>query len=290
MAKEIKKYVYEKVRESIKKDLTGHMGKCEETDEILYCYVSKHKIKDTIKLLGINKDNIELAKQYNLNKPIVYIIEDMNFKTNISILGNNCTIRINNCNFYYGLHCDNVNGDSIIQYITFNFGFINSISASNLIIDKSAFSGHGNYYIAINAEKRLEINDSYISTNKGDIYLGSEELYLKSSPIQGAKVEITSHNIKTSNSEIGGKELIKIYNRKPLASLEEAPVSDFQSENIYSNDVILKTPNTPLEIKRLELINALKKVLAKCEDNKVAAMARCENSLNAKSIARTLKK
>ncbi len=291
MRRELKKYVYEKVREGIKKELTGHMGKCVETDEILYCYVSKHKIINTIMLSGIDENNIDLAQRYNLNKPIVYIIDDMNFQTSITILEKNCDIRINNCNFYYGMHLSIFNGDGILQYITFNFGPINSIAAENLIIDGSALSGHANYHIGIEVENKLEINDSYINTNKGDIYLSSKDLYLKSASIQGAMVDISARNILAPKSVIEGKELVRIYdNRKMMPTKVEAPVIDYQGEKIYSNEVILKTLNTPLEIKRLELINALKKVLAKCEDNKVAAMTRCEDSLNAKSIARTLKK
>ena len=291
MCKEIKDYVYEKIRERIKKDLTGHMGKCEETDIKIYCYVSHYKIIDTIKLWGINENNIKLAQRYNLDKPIVYIIEDMNFKTDIHILGENCTIRINNCNFYYGLHLSIFNGDAILQYITFNFGPLNSISARYLRIADSVFSGHANYHIGIDADEKLEINDSHINADKGNIYLSSKDLYLKSTPIQGTEVDISARNIAAPNSEIKGKELVRICdNRIMLPTKIKAPVIDYQGEKIYSNEVILKTPYTPLEMKRLELINALKQVLAKCEDAKDITIEKCKKSLNEKSVVRTLKK
>lgn len=73
------------VRNFLKGYLVGNLGKVVEEEDKLICYVDKNKIKEekynyTIYCYGINDKDNELAKIYNLDKPVHYVIEGITLK------------------------------------------------------------------------------------------------------------------------------------------------------------------------------------------------------------------
>ena len=75
------------VRSLIIIDITGNLGKIVEDEDKITCYVKKSKCKKerycyTIVCNGISKKNKELAKKYNINKPICYVLDGLKFKNN----------------------------------------------------------------------------------------------------------------------------------------------------------------------------------------------------------------
>ena len=105
----LKKGLYKIIRENIKKEITGNLGPVIEEDDRLICYIDKKKCKKrnysyTIACKGVK--NKELAKVYNLNKPICYVIDGLQFhKTNVYIFEyDGCDVVIKNCHFDYELY------------------------------------------------------------------------------------------------------------------------------------------------------------------------------------------
>lgn len=75
-----KKVLYNITRPYAKKYLTNNLGKVVEDDEKITCYVKKRKIKNenytyTISCLGVGEEQKEVARAYNLNKPICYVLD-----------------------------------------------------------------------------------------------------------------------------------------------------------------------------------------------------------------------
>ena len=75
-----KKVLYIVTRSYLKKYFTGHLGKVVEDDDKITCYVKKSKIKKggyhyTISCFGIGDVQKKVAKVFNLNKPIFYVID-----------------------------------------------------------------------------------------------------------------------------------------------------------------------------------------------------------------------
>lgn len=80
-----KKALYNITRPSAMKYLTGNLGKVVEDDEKITCYVKRSKVKKkdyhyTIACFGIGENQEKVAKAYNLNKPICYVIDGLKFK------------------------------------------------------------------------------------------------------------------------------------------------------------------------------------------------------------------
>ncbi len=83
------KKIYNTLRNYLKKQLTGNLGKVVEEKNKLICYVKKGKIKKdkykcVIACFGIAEEK-KLAEAFELNKSICYIIDDMEIEKNITI-------------------------------------------------------------------------------------------------------------------------------------------------------------------------------------------------------------
>ena len=79
----MKKKIYNIIRNYLKKQFTGNLGKVVEKDDALYCYVDKKKCRRRrffldIMCLGIKRCDKELAKRYNFDKKVYYIELDNN--------------------------------------------------------------------------------------------------------------------------------------------------------------------------------------------------------------------
>ena len=71
-------------RPLVMKYITGNLGKVEEEDNYLVCYVNKRKLQTNkflqyIYCIGIREKDKELVKSYNLYKDIYYVFEDLEF-------------------------------------------------------------------------------------------------------------------------------------------------------------------------------------------------------------------
>ena len=80
------------LRYLVMKKITGNLGDIIETDDKIICYIKKLDTKDDYTYIyncyGIGERNIKLANKYNLNKQIVYVFEDLDFKRdNVFICG-----------------------------------------------------------------------------------------------------------------------------------------------------------------------------------------------------------
>ena len=110
MIKKIKLVIFNVLRHYVKNYITGNLGKVEEEDEYLVCYVNKRKIKSNkfiqyIYCQGIKESDKELAKSYKLYKKIYYIFENLKFNNSyVTIFGYGSNMYNRNSKCYKNKH------------------------------------------------------------------------------------------------------------------------------------------------------------------------------------------
>ena len=95
-----KKKLYNIMRKYKMNYLTNNLGEVIEDDEQITCYVKKNKIEKNgkysyaIDCLGIENDDYrkKIAKAYNLDKPICYVIDGLELDGKLSILSGSCEV------------------------------------------------------------------------------------------------------------------------------------------------------------------------------------------------------
>lgn len=111
----MKRKLYELLRKYVAWRATGKLGKIEILQDEIICYVNKNKLKKKEKY--IHRSNLifkciplkkEIYKTYNLNKPVHYIIRNINFDREINIMASmkNCHVTFENCTFTGALEID----------------------------------------------------------------------------------------------------------------------------------------------------------------------------------------
>lgn len=315
--KKIYKKIYSLLRNKILNDITRNLGKVVETDDNFVCYVDNKQLKKykkgkympTYDLMLKSKKmySDEILNAYKVNKPIHYVIEGMNFdnaliirgpsdsnitfrscmfKDEITISSNSDIILENNkyynlCSFYTRKSRCFLNVEA--KNITFiNDYFINSelghhptkfgidINTNNLKIINSTFDMKKDDGMILIRSKNVDIKNSDINCYKS-IYLKSDEINTEGCLIN-SKTEITIEN-KNNNDVLGFTSPKTIYNGVDLS-------------NYYCI-----TPHTlELQKARISLIEKLRKLRDKCISINSTELKEVENTLNNRSVIKTMKK
>ena len=220
----IKKRIYNLLRKYAMRIVTGHLGKVEETDEKLICYVKARKCKQdrfrfTITCKGIGQQTKKIANAYNLNKPICYVIEGVNINSKrVNIFGlDNPEIIIKDCTFAFDLF-GHINGKCIIEN-TFIRSFSSLMFGANELILKNmniANQLHNSISLDINigAGDKLEIIDSNVGKikEKTKVNISSDKtIIIQNSKISGDVVNCKGRKITCDKkSSIESTEKVKI--------------------------------------------------------------------------------
>lgn len=212
--KSIEEIIYDLKRYIVMKHLTRNLGEVIEEEDRIVCYVNKNKFKKekvndySISCHGIYIKDRELARKYKLDKKIVYIIEDIDFKHNrIFIFGNqDCEVIIRNCDFSSSSRI-NIAGKCTLENISSKSNnYPVAIYAKELIINDTTITNVSNskreLFIIINADKKLEINNSFIGDENCDIHIGVDnEINIYCSKIKGMCIKcIAKHLVSNQKS------------------------------------------------------------------------------------------
>ena len=301
-----KKTIYNILRNYVKKYLTGNLGKVVEDEEKITCYVEKNKIKKEgyryiISCRGIGKveEQNKIAKAYNLDKPICYVIDGFESKNNVNIYGSsNCEIIVRNCNFMFDVFIS-VDGKCILDNTVIQFFSNLSISADELIIKNTSLGQidiitHKSN-VRVNACKKVDVVNSNIGNRKQDInvsFIATNELNLVNSNIRGKEVLCESSKIVADkNSSLIATNTVNLQTDNFSSINIDAPTIVLNGEEIENNkkSVVLKETN-PLALKRLELVNLLKKVKIQCENINSKKVLKYQKELNVQPVSKVLKK
>lgn len=300
-----KKVLYNITRPYAKKYLTGNLGKVVEDDEKITCYVKRSKIKKkdyhyTIACFGIGENQEKVAKAYNLNKPICYVIDGIDLKHKVYIFGyNNCEVIIKNCNFGLDL-CIHVNGKCTLDNTNITTFSYLSLGANDLVIKNMdsdqirVISSESN--ICFGADNRIDVIDSIIGSQKKDInvsFIATNELNVVNSKIVGKEVECKSSTINADEkSLLIGTDKVILKSEDFNSINIKTPTIVLNGEEISNEkkSVVLRKITESLALKRLELVNLLRKVKNKCENINLDKVLEYQEELNVQPVSKVLKK
>lgn len=260
--------LYKIKRNYFKRKLIGNLGKIIETEDKIICYVNKNKCKKDKYDYTINcnsRNDTILAKYYNLDKPIIYIIEDLDFKKNVFIWGNNCEVIIKNCKFNLGLYT-RINGICTLDNSTIiGFSYLNisadKVTIKNMNITNQLPYAIKNYTICIGADENIEINNSTIGDNTSHVYIiANNKLEVYKSNIVGKTVKCQSNKIifgKTSSITAKEKTILETSHHTDINITSKTIICNDKIIETESPSVILKPIPSSLTTQRKELIKLL---------------------------------
>lgn len=304
----MKENLFNLIRKYLLIYLTGNLGKVEETDDKIICYVKKNKGKKdgvgkVFSCFGIRSDEQELADIYHINKPICYVFDKMDFKNNhICIFGyDDCEVIVKDCRFEYGLSV-HISGDCILDnnYIEPFLGQF-SVGADNLILKNLKINNKYKLIgeklgIVIGTTEDLDIIDCEIGklNEKTSIALFStDKMNIVNSKINGNVVKCGAANFQVDkDSEINASSKIEIEAGEFSEIKVNTPkvVCNGRIFNSEDGNVVLKIIDSDLDLKRRELIELLKKIKNDCQITNNQELQVCENNLLNKPISKVLKK
>ena len=303
-----KRILYDVTRPYAKNYLTGNLGKVVEDDEKITCYVKKSKVKKkdynyTIACFGIgeNEDRKKIAKAYKLDKPIRYVIDGLELnKHKVYIFGyNDCEVIIKNCSFGLDL-CVHVNGKCTLDNIDIKTFSYLSISANELVIKNMSSDQieviSPKSHIGFGANDKIDVIDSNIGNKKKNIkvsFTATNGLNITNSNITGKEVECESSVINVDESSsltATDKVALKTNDFNPINI--NAPIIVLNGEELVNDKgkIVFRKITNSLELKRLELVNLLKKVKIECESINSEKVSEYKEELDVQPISKVLKR
>ena len=304
MFKVIKKLGLNILKKDVIKTITNNLGKVVEEEDKIICYVEKKKCKEnkyhyTIPCFGnaVRYNYKKLAQKLKLNKPICYIIENIDFDKSVSIFGyNDCEVIIRNCNFEQGIY-GHINSKCTIDNSYIKAFLDNtSISAKNLTIQNMTIKNelYSNCQLKFSADEKLEIIDS----NIGKLNEQTTIILESGNNINLVNAKIESDVIAVKAKAISANEKSNLIADKLNLNIEEFNTLNIKSPLIvYNGQSIINVKNQNLSkddlllnLKRLEFLEVLKKLKAKCESINNAKISEIKQKLDNQSIVKVLKK
>ena len=220
--KEIKRKIYQQLMEYLKLCLTHKLGKVEETEDKLICYVSAKKINLLGYILcGRRHDYDSLAATNGLNKQIVYVFNNIdmeNMHNGIKVY-EKCDLIFNNCKFgrlyIYGNKDCNITFNDCKLLGSLLISFANKVNIKNLFVPftkKMTIYAHeislqgiddtnSSTYVDervydLLANDKIDIIDSTIGNKSINTSLYAEkEINVSNSSIAGMNIKVESETV-----------------------------------------------------------------------------------------------
>lgn len=271
MNDKLERKIYNILRKISIKYITGNLGKIVESDDRITCYINHYNESSKVIRLynSSSEENMKLTKSYNINKPIYYVIDGINFENyaSITMAGyDNVNVIIRNCKFkYFPFIC--IRGTCRIESCDFDCYPSLDIIADDLSIIDSKINSYRN--TRIGSKRNLCISNSSIFCNsKNNMNMSSINgtIYLDNAIIDAGRLYIESPSILSNNSLISAVSEIKIKNDTFNSLNVNSPNIFYNDDKIGTGNVIIRSDDLPLINSRMELINVLKKVNYKCEN------------------------
>ena len=281
------------------KKITNYSGKVVEEEDKIICYVKKTSDEKECRTYyyrcyGIDDSNIDLANKYNINKPITYIFDELDYSKNkVVIFGyNGVNILIKNFKFKRELVLNNPTGTTILDNTVIKI-FINLILTSSNLVFKNMDIGtrkdilYGKKInIFLNGDN-VDVMNSKIGEafEKNHINIDTtNKLSIVDSKISGEEIEIKSQELISNNSLILATEVLAIDSIKTSELNIKSPI-------ILRNDDINQTKEE-LESKEKtrELLSLLKNIKNQCEVINNLKTEEYRNNLNKEEVSKVLKK
>lgn len=310
--------LYRKFQKLILEDITSDLGEVKIYDDKIVCFVDNKNLKKYRKGKHLSTYNIYFKTKkmysenainlYELNKPIHYIVDGMNFNNATVIVGPEDSIHFKNCTFNdgfdiltdgevifennkykdsYGIYTSIVSGffKARAKSITFiNDRFINRTDKTNKT--RPAFN------VDIIANNITIKNSTFdLKEDDGEISIKTENLLLQNSDIKcSKKIKIEAQNIDSENSLVlsNSSLIINAASNKNILSLA-SPEIIFNGTNMTKYSTITRE-TLNLQKSRTALIEQLKALRDCCVLENDKEIENQTIKLNKRSVEKTLRK
>lgn len=316
--KNIKKKIYKSVKNRYLKKVTKNLGNIEILDDKIICYVSNKVIKNKFKkntyyigfdgVYNISEDYIKLNSLFDINKPIYYIIENMNFVDGIELHTNfDSHVIFRNCVFNKNIAIlwgnevifeNNIYNDYCPVYYYGNCFLNGNVKSLKIINDNfvNSSSSHHPTKFGINITvDEFELNNSNISIDcPSNIIIDAKNTTIINSKVNSPEIYLKSDNITTTNSSIYSSNGIIIEN-KNCSVIDGLSTTTLVYNGIDLSDdksQFSKISKDLIEMKksRIDFVEKLRNLLNCCShvnDKEVIDLIQIQNN---KCIQKVLKK
>ena len=235
--------IYEILRKHVAKMATGKLGKVEILDDELVCYVDGKKLKKKEKYL--HRYNLifkmvnpikEIYKIYNLQKPVHYIVKDINFDMEVNIMASmrKCHVTFENCTFTTLVRID------FADHLTFKN---NKYKACTYKDYRSIIPG-GHFYISTGESQNNKIEFINDTIEVPD---------LKYIPVIKAPDNIKTNYIKKANIKIWLYAKNITMTNVNLINVESM---DLRADNLIMNDTNIDSKELSIYVKDITANNS----------------------------------
>lgn len=288
-------------RKQVLESITGDMGRVVETENEIICYVTQNsirlfKLKETsIFLFGCNDNkNIDVAKKFNINKPVRYVFEGLRFSSAIYGYASDVNVEFINCDFEYCMYI-HLEGNCKIKNCIFSGALKMNIYANNLVLSSSEINSmmYDVFYIA--ARRQLTLTDMNIKQDGYSkfkkFYLSSEDnILIENTDVDCVDISIWAKRVTAVNSNLRASGSVTIESDEVSNLVIDSPVIVYNDTNIYSGKININKKVTPLSKKRDELIQVLKEIETRCEISNKIEIDNFAEEVKNKQISRVLKR
>ena len=286
--------------------LTNNLGEVIEDDEKITCYVKKNKLLESgeysydIDCLGIGNDDYrkKIAKAYNLDKPICYVIDGLELDGKLTIFSGSCEVIIKNCSFDLGLFVI-AGGKFTLDNTYINIFNYLSIHANELVIKNMRseqlkdISRDREPMITFDSNSKLDLIDSNIGNNKQRFrFCAKDTLNIVNSNVTGQEIECESSKINADKkSSLTASNIVSLKTGDFNSLNITAPVITLNGEElvIEKGKCVFRKSTDSLELRRSELISLLKKLKNRCESINTKKVSKYKEMQDAKPIRKILK-
>lgn len=279
----IKMYNYYKERDDLLRKSIANIGEIVEEEDKIVCNVSqelfdkyrRENMGQVLRLNGIgtflgNSDREALAKNYNLEKPVYYIFDNIIFDPYLNFSSQSTNIIFKNCTFYKGIsiqEADNVTFENNI-YLDYYSGYyyggdcflwgrnIKKLTFSSDNFRNSEANHPTKFGMDIDCDV-LEIKNTFFEVmDLGKVNINAKETIIKGSYIYVDKLDIDSDSIETiGNNFILALTSINIKNKDNnfIASVHSPVVIYNGIDFAYKNGEMCKVIFIDKKIRELKM-------------------------------------
>lgn len=310
----IKKKIFNILRNYLLKDITNKLGKVEETDKKIVCYVDNKKLKKYkkgyyltfYKLIlktknGCPKETLDI---YKVNKPVYFVINNMNFETALTIMaGKDTNITFSNCKFnrevsiYSGgeivlennQYCDEdrfyKNGIVFCRIDCKTLKFIN-----DNFVNKSTYKTQTDFGIMIDTDNLEIVNSNFdLKNNDGEISIISNDINIDNSDINCYNpIYVKADEINSIDTMIKSETEVVIDNKNNNFIMGVTSPKTIYNGIDLSKYHSLDPKNIELQNSRISLIEKLRELRDKCIN--INLNKSIQDTLSQRSAVKTIKK
>ena len=313
--KKINSKLYNFERNSYIKMVIKEVGQIVEEEDRIMVYANQKLVDKRTKkvlydmfLIGMDSYASKLVCEYNLDKPVYYIFDGINFDCFVKLDSQSCNVIFKNCTFVNGLSvlaCDNLTLENNKYYNWTDFystgkpflnGKIGHLTIKNddfINSDNNKAFGETKFGISVSAINADIINSNICADGRGCIDIKADKISITNSKITAPEIYLDVNNITSANSVLSASDGIIIDDKKYDFN------ANIQAPTIVYNGVFINSVKDNISVNkeyvecmkaRQALVSSLKNIGESCQQINERKASEIIKQLDSCSLKKVLKK